>query len=52
MNNNTLIFDLESDGLLDQTTEIHCICIKDVECEIVYRCLVGSTLIGIPRAKS
>lgn len=34
----TLIFDLESDGLLDQTTEIHCICIKDVEREVVYQC--------------
>jgi DNA polymerase I-like protein with 3'-5' exonuclease and polymerase domains len=26
----TLIFDLESDGLLDKTTQIHCICIADL----------------------
>ncbi len=32
----TLIFDLESDGLLDATTQIHCICIADLMAGRIY----------------
>lgn len=32
----TLIFDLETDGLLDTVTKVHCLVIKDVEAEKVY----------------
>ena len=32
------IFDLESDGLLDKATKIHCICLKDLDSGAVYQC--------------
>lgn len=33
-----LIFDLETDGLLDEVTKIHCLVIKDTEIDHVYIC--------------
>lgn len=33
-----LIFDLESDGLLDDVTKVHCLVIKDTDSGEVYRC--------------
>ncbi len=33
----TLIFDLESDGLLDKTRKVHCICITDIETGTKYQ---------------
>ena len=33
----TRLFDLETDGLLDQLTKVHCLCIRDYETGIVRR---------------
>lgn len=32
----TLVFDIETNGLLDELDRLHCLCIKDVETEYVY----------------
>ena len=37
----TLIFDIETDGLLDETTKIHSLVIYDTEKEQLYSCHSG-----------
>ncbi|CAB5155454.1 PolA DNA polymerase I - 3'-5' exonuclease and polymerase domains [uncultured Caudovirales phage] len=43
----TLVFDIETNGLLDELDRLHCLCIKDLDNNLVHSLTPGSIEVGV-----